>query len=77
MILEFKNGKKKIKYTIEKRNVKVYKIGDDYRLVQYNFGESEIKFPFHTELVYYAEFYNGVIEHLNAINAEVKDGLEN
>ncbi len=75
MILTFKNGRKKVEFEISKRNVKVYKIEKDYKLVQYNFGEMEVVYPY--ELVYYAELYNGVIVHINTINAEVKDGVEN
>ena len=77
MKLEFKNGRKKISFDIEKRNVKVYKVGDEYKLVQYNFGEREMKFPYNNvELVYYAEMYNGGIEHLNKINAVLKGDEE-
>lgn len=57
---------------ITKRNIKVYRIGNRYSIAQYNLDENEIIFPYNNvELVYYAEIYNGVIVHLNNIDAEV------
>lgn len=68
MLLKFK----KHFFKITKRNVKVYKVGNDYKFIEYNFGEREPKLPYNNiELVYYAEMYNGVLEHINLINAKI------
>lgn len=74
MQITFKIGKKKHTFPIEKRNVKIYKIGKEYKVIQYNFGDNEIIFPYNNvELVFYAEMYNGCIEHINLIKAEVTE----
>lgn len=74
MKLSFKNNRKTIKYDINKRNVKIYKVIDQYILIQFNSDEIEPVLPYaKTELVYYAEIADGLTEHKNDINAVIKE----
>ena len=75
MKLELKIGRKQFSFRQTKRNVKIWQVGDTAVMKEWNLDERE---PVLTSagciLVYSAEFWNGVIEHVN--RAKVKASVE-
>lgn len=75
MKLELKIGKKAFKFRQTKRNVKIWQVGDSAAMREWNSDEQEpVLTAAGSILVYRAEFWNGIIEHVNS--AKVKASVE-
>lgn len=74
MKIEFKIGKKKFEFIQTKRNVKIWLVGSDAVMKEWNLDEREpVIASFGRKLAYFAEFWNGVIEHVNNVKAVVSE----
>ena len=73
MKIEFKIGKKKHSFVQTKRNVKIWLVGEDQVPVmkEWNLDEMEpMLSASDRKLVYFAEFWNGVLEYVNNVKAK-------
>ena len=73
MKIEFKDGKKKFEFVQTKRNVKIWLVGEDQVPVmkEWNLDEMEpMLSASDRKLVYFAEFWNGVLEYVNNVKAK-------
>ena len=71
--IEFKIGKKKYRCQQTKRNVKIWLTGEDQVPVmkEWDLDEMEPMLPNPVrKLVYFAEFWNGVLEYVNNVKAK-------
>ena len=75
MKLEMKLGRKKHVFVQTKRCVKIWDVNGEPVMKEWNLDEREpMVTAMNRKLVYYAEFWNVVIEHVN--NAKVKADVE-
>jgi len=76
MKLEMKRGRKTIQFDQTKRCVKIFDTPVGIKFVEWNLDESEPYLPYNNvTLIYYAEFFNGVIEYVNSagVSIDVED----
>ena len=73
MKLEVKIGKKKYYFMQTKRNVKVWEVDGKPVMKEWNLDEREpVLTSSGRKLIYFAEFWNGVLEYVNAANVKVQ-----
>lgn len=72
MKIEFKIGRKKFSFTPTKRNVKIWQTASEAVMKEWNLDEREPMISVSDrKLIYFAEFWNGVIEHVNNVKAKI------
>ena len=78
MKLEGHIKKKKFVFPVTKRNVKVWLVNEKPVFKEWNLNEMEPR-PVENikSLLYYAEFWNGVIVHVDNIKSKVIEDVEN
>lgn len=70
--LSLKLGEKKFKFTVTKRDVKIWDVNGEAVMKEWNSDELEPELSVNgKKLIYRAEFWNGIVEHLNTADVKV------